>query len=97
VADPRALEAYELFHWGNQPDELLEVDEEHSAGETLVALGELTSVVYTTPKGSQELVEWEHEFNEEGAGQAPLLCVDEDNRLRIIGGDYIVTNRGIEG
>ena len=31
-----AAEDYELFHWGDEPDQLLEVDDPRYAGEILV-------------------------------------------------------------
>jgi hypothetical protein len=62
----------------------------------LAKLGTLESVVYRTTKGKTGLASYEHHFGEEG-GKKPLLALDPDaDRLHIVGGDYRVTDRGIE-
>lgn len=91
----RAQEAYEEFHWGNEPDEILEVASERFAGEELVQLGALRAVIYTTQKGDEPPTDYIHDFELEG-DETPRLCVDEDGELAIIGGGYDVTPRGIE-
>ncbi|MCH9730792.1 MAG: hypothetical protein K0U84_14145 [Actinomycetia bacterium] len=88
-----ATEAYVALHWGNEVDEVVEVQEARYAGETVVELGKLTSVTYTTAKGTREQIDFIHDFED----PTPRLCVDEDNRLCILGGGYIVTEAGIEG
>jgi hypothetical protein len=92
----RAIDAFRDFHWGEEPDELVEVEDERYEGETLVELGRLRAVTYTTNKGGEGLIDYVHDFETEG-DDPPRLCVDDDGNLAIVGGSYEVTPRGIEG
>ena len=87
-----ATGAYRVLHWGEDPDEELEVDDARYAGETLVALGTLTTASYTTTKGHGPVTEYVHDFEP----PYPLLCIDQHGRLCIVGGGYVVTEHGIE-
>lgn len=89
-----AVEAYIETHWGELPDHIHEIEDERYEGSTLVELGELVSVTYRTAKGDEQIHDYEHEFGEEG-GDPPILAIDEDGRLAILGGDYIINERGI--
>lgn len=83
---------YTEMHWGDEPESIEETPISPQL-ERGVELGEVVSIVYRTSKGG-ELAEWEHDFE----GELPKLVVDsETNRLHIVGGDYFVTERGIEG
>ena len=92
----RAIDAFRDFHWGEEANDLVEVDDPRYAGETLVELGTLRAVTYTTRKGGEQLIDYVHDFEEEG-DDPPRLCVDGNGNLAIIGGGYVVTPRGIEG
>lgn len=61
--------------------------------EPCVQMGDLISVVYRTEKGSDGLLEYEHEFGP----SFPKLCVSESGLLLIAGGSYSVLARGIVG
>lgn len=89
----RARAAFEGFHWGERPRRVLKV-RPSPPPRSLVKLGRLEAVTYSTKKGG-EFAHWEHEFGEEG-GAKPTLAMDpETRRLHIVGGDYDVEDRGI--
>ena len=85
-------EAFEELHWGEEPDQDLQVDDERFDGEVLTLLGELTELTYTTTKGGEPLTDFVHEFAE----PFPLLCIDHRGKLAIVGGGYVVGSLGIE-
>ena len=87
-----AEDDYKSFHWGNEPQEYIEVDRPVPVGR-LWALGPCTRVHYLATKGSDGLIEYYHDFE----GDLPLLVCDEDGRLFLCGGSYEVTEDGIEG
>jgi hypothetical protein len=60
-------------------------------------LGDLVAVSYVVEKDhlGGGVVEWTHEFGEEG-GERPTLIVDHDGVFGIVGGDYTITSAGIE-
>jgi len=88
-------EEYANFHWGTRPDRIAQVDV--TPPRTLVGIGELEAVVYRTKKGERRQASWIHELGEDG-GSKPILAYDpESDQLYIIGGDYKITPRGIEG
>lgn len=90
----RAAKFYEEFHWGDGPTKVVEQPIELPP-DVATELGELVAVTYRTHKGGERAT-WEHEFGEEG-GKRPRLVVDpESKRLFIVGGDYTVTDAGIE-
>ncbi len=61
-----------------------------AAGEAVSELGELVAVIYR--QGGKNYI---HEFAKSGL---PILAVSNDgNQLHILGGEYEVTERGIEG
>lgn len=91
-ADARAR--YTGFHWGRQPNREVLVTPSPRPRE-LVELGKLEAVTYSTKKGDEGLVHYEHAFGEEG-GKKPRLALDPGtDRLHIVGGDYTVEDRGI--
>ncbi len=85
-----AEELYEEFT-GHEADEMLSVD--FKMPKKVMVMGRLDGVLYTaTRDGVTE--SYVHEFED----NAPLLCVSGDGRqILIVGGDYIVTDHGIEG
>ena len=100
----QALDLYRETHDGNDPDELLVVDDPVWAGRPLVALGRLEIAGYATRKGEESETVYVHEFGDEGDdseiddGDKPFLCIDlETGRLAIVGGKYRVNARGIVG
>jgi len=84
------------FHWGRSSRRTLRA-RPSPRPRSLVKLGQLEAVTYSTRKGhgARAFAHWEHEFGEEG-GRKPTLAVDPSNkRLHIVGGDYQVEDRGI--
>ena len=96
-----AGKAFKSFHWGDDPDALVPTvaAARTRAGDVVVSIGELVSVVYETEKAGQ-LYDWEHEFE----GERPELAHITDRSgnskspsLVIVGGTYKVNSRGIVG
>lgn len=58
----------------------------------LAALGELERIEYDRDEGGEPVRRY-HDFED----ARPLLAYDENGSLWIVGGDYTVTKRGIEG
>lgn len=100
------VRAYAITHWGDEGRGLV------SDGEIATApfreLGAGVSVTYTTRKGGRaELVDWEHAWGEGGAKgwKAPRIrahvCQNarcsRNGTIRLDGGTYRVTERGIVG
>jgi hypothetical protein len=92
-ADLDAEEVYRELHWGEDPDVELQVDDDRFDGDELTMLGEMHSITYLATKGGGELTEWVHDFHE----PLPLLCVDSEGRLEIVGGAYWLAPHGIVG
>lgn len=91
----RAADFYENFHWGERPEKVIVGADVSPEPDVLSNIGTLVNITYLTSKGGEK-AEWTHDFGEEG-GKRPKLAVDsENNRLHIVGGDYKVTERGIE-
>jgi len=86
-----ALDEFAELHEGDTADAVYQVEDPRYAGETLVALGELKYLGYDTDKGG-EAATYHHDF-----ADPPLLCVDPDRKLAVIGGTYRVNKRGIVG
>lgn len=60
---------------------------------TAVKLGELQEITYRTRKGGdRQLIDYWHTFE----GRKPVLAYN-DGGLLIAGGDYVITEHGIEG
>jgi hypothetical protein len=91
-----AVGRYQLTHGGDAPARALTVEAPPPVAGALVALGELHALSYYTQKGGETAAVYEHTFGEE-TGERPFLAVDAAGRLHIIGGVYLVTERGIEG
>lgn len=88
-----AVDEYESFHWGNQPDDIKEVAIP-DAPRTLVEIGKLEGVIYRTAKGKRKQESWVH-FHDEG--EPPTLAYDpKTHQLYILGGKYKITPHGIE-
>lgn len=82
----------EDFHWGIKSRSISRrrVSPEPR---TLVKLGNLESLTYSTAKGGDGFSNYVHRFSK----PRPLLAMDFDNRrLHVVGGGYTVTDRGIE-
>jgi len=86
-------DVYEAVHWGEQPDELFLLEDDRFDGDDLVLLGEVTELTYRATKGGGPLTEYVHEFHD----PLPLLCIDEQGRLELVGGAYWVAPHGIVG
>lgn len=85
---------YEALHWGHRTRRVRNV-RVSPAPKSLVKLGTLEAVTYSTRKKGDGFNDYEHAFGEEG-GQKPVLAVDpKTRRLHIVGGDYTVEDRGI--
>jgi hypothetical protein len=90
-----AKDFYKGFHWGNEPKKLVSASVS-KLPKVATELGELVTVTYKTRKGSEPPTYYEHEFGEEG-GKRPKLVADVDNKkLHVVGGDYTITDAGIE-
>jgi hypothetical protein len=88
-----AAELYKGFHWGRPARRRRRVAVSPRP-RTLVELGRLEAITYSTKKGKTR-AHWEHAFGEEG-GKRPRLAMDARNRrLHVVGGDYTVEDRGI--
>jgi len=91
-----ARDMFRGFHWGRSSSRTVKA-RPSPRPRSLVKLGQLEAVVYSTRKGHgrNAFAHWEHEFGEEG-GRKPTLAMDPSNkRLHIVGGDYKVEDRGI--
>lgn len=91
----RMAEAFERFHWGDEPDgtRRLAVPVIEPGGVQLYALGDIVEITYAARKGGEKLAWWEHAFE----APFPVLASTEAGRLVICGGGYRVTRRGIVG
>lgn len=88
-----AVDEYEAFHWGNQPDSIEEV-EIPDPPKTLVKIGALEGVIYRTAKGQRKQESWVHFHDED---HPPTLAYDpKTGQLYILGGKYKITPHGIE-
>lgn len=92
----KAGTSYKGFHWGKESQSLRK-KKASKKPDVGMKLGELASVTYQTRKGNEKADSYyEHEFGEEG-GAKPELVLDIDNdKLHIVGGDYVVTDAGIK-
>lgn len=92
----RAAKDWESFHWGRRA-RTVRTMRVADQPDTLVKLGDLSSVTYRTRKGRDPVTYYEHEFAETG-GRRPVLAMDpQTRRLHIVGGTYSVEWRGIVG
>jgi hypothetical protein len=95
MGDRAAAREYTRSHWGDpgrrSVRELGAANPKHG---TAVRLGTLRAVHYEAVKGKKrgEIVIWEHDFE----GRRPTLVYNEGG-LMIAGGDYVVSEAGIEG
>jgi len=89
-----AEDFYRRFHWGHEAKRAIPVKVPKTP-RTLVQLGRLEAVEYSTNKKGDGPSVYRHKFGEEG-GRRPRLAVDvESRRLHVVGGDYTVEERGI--
>lgn len=89
----RAAKFREDFHWGI-PARNVSRKAVSPRPRTLVKLGEIVEITYRTHKRGESAQHFTHDFE----GRRPTLGMDIDNkRLHFVGGDYTVTDRGIEG
>lgn len=95
-APPESLTSLYQEFQGRPISEVLLVDAPPGTPDELVMLGVLDEVTYETVKDhlDGELVQYVHEFGEEG-GEPPLLCADGDGNLYVVGGDYTIATEGI--
>jgi len=93
AAAKRAAGDYERMHWGDPASELYASEAPRvRRGDVLAALGELTEISYDTAKAGEHY-RWVHEFRT----PLPTLATTEAGRLVIVGGGYVVNERGIVG
>jgi hypothetical protein len=91
----RAKEFRRAFAWGI-PARKVTRRKVSPLPSTLVELGRLEEITYRTAKAGESARLFEHRFGEDG-GKKPSLAMDiENKRLHILGGDYTVSDRGIE-
>lgn len=95
VGELAAAEAlYDELRWGKAPDGVVVLEAPAVyPGQGVTELGVLELVEYSGQKGRGRPYIWTHPFRR----RKPLLCVTEDRRLVIVGGDYEVSERGIVG
>lgn len=90
-----AAREYRRTHWGHPGDYDLRALPSADPREVAVELGRLVAVVYETTKGRGRPVRWyEHDFGE------PLPVLGYGLRsgvLVVLGGQYQITRKGIEG
>ncbi len=90
-SDPE--KAYKQFHWGKKASKTKAVAVSPAPAGRLVELGTLEAVTYSADK-NDGLVDYFHEFGR----KKPVLALDpKTNRLHIVGGGYVVEDRGIVG
>jgi len=99
-SDPKDKLGRQLFLYGGSQDLewALKKDFNIHSNVQLVVLGQIDFIYYVTRKSLYdfELDSFIHEFGEEG-GEKPLLLYDRLNKKQwIVGGDYTITERGIE-
>jgi len=92
----RAAKAFrEDFHWGI-PARKVARKKVAPTPRVLVELGKLHAVEYKTHKKGDGPSVYHHDFGEE-TGRRPTLAMDAENgSLHVVGGEYRVTDRGIE-
>lgn len=88
-----ARDQYDSIRWGQEPDALIASEAPAvQAGEVLPVLGVLEQVEYSGTKAGEYFL-WYHQFDPD----KPYLCVNREGKLVIVGGSYVVTERGIVG
>jgi hypothetical protein len=99
------LAEYARTHWGKLGD--MARSEAWTLEGELAVLGPCKRVIYTTRKGSDELVDYDHVFGTDEGGllerfTPPNVCTSTDRgvprgTLQLAGGTYRVTSHGIVG
>lgn len=88
-----ARDTYDAIRWGQSPDSLQAADAPAVyPGQVLAVLGRLDYVEYFGEKNGAPTL-WLHRFE----AQRPQLAVNHEGKLVVVGGDYVVTDRGIVG
>jgi hypothetical protein len=90
------------FLGGDQDIEWQQIDGATEEAKNLVSVGPVLTIAYwadkhhlSGPKSQASGTPYEHEFGEEG-GELPYLVFDRRNqRMLLVGGDYIITPEGI--
>ncbi len=96
--NPGGAATFKRLHWGHEGKGQ---SSSHMAPDPtkgpIVELGELTVVEYRTKKGRDRAqVDYVHKMG--GVGSArPMLCMNGEGKLLIVGGGYRVETRGIVG
>lgn len=83
---------YREFHWGRKPTSAKRVNV--PAPKTLVELGRVESITYSSLKGTEPITDYVHEFERP---RPKLACDPKTKRLHFLGGGYTVEDRGIVG
>lgn len=87
------IELYKTFHsFDPEGMHVVKVDSDRIP-KVLVNIGTFEEVTYRSDKFDGQMRSYTHKFKNE----RPRLCAGADGRLYIVGGDYVITERGIEG
>jgi len=100
VRPPAPIRSLHREFLGREVDGMTEYKVPDKFPKDFTELGRVVAIVYETRKSHLEggrLIQWEHEFNEDGKGESPMLAASEDGDLYLLGGDYFLTDLGIEG
>ena len=93
-----ARDAYKRLHWGEAPPrELTEWEAPDPTRGPLVELGALVAVEYETTKRGDGMSVYRHTFGTKQGTRRPVLAVNGERRLIVVGGYYTVASRGIVG
>lgn len=93
-----ARERWKRLHWGHTAPanfSLWQVPDPRLG--PLVELGALSAVEYDTDKRGDGPSIYRHEFGREDGSGCPILAVNSERRLIVVGGYYTVGKTGIRG
>lgn len=96
AAPSRIADLHETF-LGRAVDDYQLVELPDYYPDDLVLLGEASEIGYIAAKdhiGNGKTFNYVHEFGEE-SGKRPMLAADAEGNLHIIGGNYVLEDRGI--
>lgn len=81
-----------MTHWGLEGTGKMEDGVAGDPRGPSTLLGYVHTIIYIAPKGTPEMVEWEHRFS---SRKPPALTYTKEGKLLLIGGGYKVGARGI--
>jgi hypothetical protein len=93
------------FAQGNQALSASDLEKFGADESNICELGELRSIVYLARKyhsqvdseARGEIVQWKHDFGEDGGRRPRLFYIRDLRRLAVQGGDFVVKDEGIVG